>query len=268
VLAECPICAEGNRPGVALGCGDAAHELCMACTLKHARLELGAVNGTMVRCPLCVPLGRSAPVAEKAVKEVQAWAILNSGAEDNGEERPLSFRDLGVFAGMAAYAGGGGGGGGGGKQLSIAEQRARAEQIAKDEALARASSRPCPNPACGWACELVMGCMHTRCAKCHTRFNWCCGTVNPMHGTADCGRRRAPVAIGGDSSGGGGGSSPAEQRAREMQIAQDEALARLLSRGLPGGGFPGGGFSRGGAPGGPGRARDRASPLYDSDSDD
>ena len=197
--------------------------------------------------------------------------------------------------------------------------------------------------------------MHTRCAKCHTRFNWCCGTVDPMHGTADCGRRRrsggggvpvggggaaggrpfgpidyasySPIFYGftaaeqraremrteaharypgGGSSGGGGGArpSPAEQRARELQIAQDEALARLLSGGsfFPGG-APGGAFghrppgapratppgaqpspsSRAlyapptGAPGGttwllgmglgPGRARDRASPLYDSDSD-
>jgi hypothetical protein len=77
---------------VALGCGNAEHKLCLACTLRRTRGELGEANNTMVRCPLCAP--RDAPVAEAAVMEAQAWA---TAVRRDGELRPLSLQDLGRF---------------------------------------------------------------------------------------------------------------------------------------------------------------------------
>ena len=91
-LPECPICQEERQPGVALGCGNAEHKLCLACTLRRTRGELGEANNTMVRCPLCAP--RDAPVAEAAVMEAQAWA---TAVRRDGELRPLSLQDLGRF---------------------------------------------------------------------------------------------------------------------------------------------------------------------------
>jgi hypothetical protein len=96
VLAECPICTLVQQPGVALGCGDAAHVVCNRCALQHARAELCVKDGLMVHCPLCAP--RAAPVSEAAVMEVQAWAIAVRG---EGALRPLSLQNFAAFAGMA-----------------------------------------------------------------------------------------------------------------------------------------------------------------------
>ena len=41
VLPECPICQEEQQPGVALGCGNAEHKLCLGCTLRRTRSGCG-----------------------------------------------------------------------------------------------------------------------------------------------------------------------------------------------------------------------------------
>ena len=161
-LPKCSLCTEERAPGVALGCGDAAHALCLPCTLKHARAELGTAGNAMVHCPLGhAPPG--APVAERAVMEAHAWAFAVRG---EGVLRPLSRRDLGMFDAM---------------------ERAREEWAERARAKAEAEQRlpeglfkRCPGPGCGVPIQHARGhaCHHispgTGCTQCGTHFCYAC----------------------------------------------------------------------------------------------
>jgi hypothetical protein len=158
VLPECPICAETQQPGVALGCGDAAHTVCLPCALQHIRAELGNAGSTMVHCPLCAP--RDAPVAEAAAMEAHAWATAQG--QKSGDLRPLSLQDLGRFAAM---------------ERSREEAAARAREEAT---LPAGMFKPCPNAACRVPIQHARGhhCHHispgTGCTRCGTHFCYRC----------------------------------------------------------------------------------------------
>jgi len=162
VLPECPICQEEQQPGVALGCGNAEHKLCLGCTLRRTRGELGEPGNTMVRCPL-PHAPPDAPVAEAAVMEAHAWAAAVHGA---GELRPLSLQDLGRFAGMQ-------------RAREEAEERARARREA-EERLPEGLFKRCPGPGCGVPIQHARGhhCHHikpgTGCPQCGTHFCYAC----------------------------------------------------------------------------------------------
>jgi hypothetical protein len=162
VLAGCPICAVEQQPGVALGCGDAAHALCMACTLRHARAELCAPRGTMVHCPLCAP--RDAPISEAAVMGAHAWAAAQG--VQSGDLRPLSLPLLGIFATMQ-------------REREGAAERARSKREAEAR-LPEGLFKRCPGPACGVPVQHARGhhCHHiapgTGCTQCGTHFCYAC----------------------------------------------------------------------------------------------
>ena len=118
------------------------------------------------------------------VQRVDAWALLRRGFLLGGGQRavdamaaagvpslkPLVY-DPGERQRRAALS---------------AEQRAQAE---RDEAMVRATSRPCPR--CGYPCDKESGCLHVWCpvATCRAAWNWCCGTVGQEgHPTRSCPR--------------------------------------------------------------------------------
>ena len=87
----CPICAGDDASLLASGCGSSAgsaHAACLACLLRHVRLELFP-GAQRVRCPQCLADGLRGDMSEGALDAVAAWSRQPGRADATGELRPL-----------------------------------------------------------------------------------------------------------------------------------------------------------------------------------
>ena len=62
-------------------------------------------------------------------------------------------------------------------------RRRRREEAATEKAIG-ATTRKCPNRACGWPIAKAGGCNHMTCSRCRTHFCWICGRSFPARGVS------------------------------------------------------------------------------------